>query len=118
MFRAGLLAKPFTRRAVSGQRVNTISTAPKNWMDRLLSTPKGWEKYYRKPGSKGDSAEAAGAKTGPKTEKKAGGGGGGGNKKPEDNQFAGTVGVLAFVFAISLIFTSDFKSGRYCQQNV
>lgn len=118
MIRAVSLAKPFIKRAVPafGQRANTISTAPKNWMERLLSAPKGWEKYYRKPsgGSKAESAEAAGSKTGPKAEKRAGGGGGGGGgKKPEESpMYTGIAASVLIAFALTLLL-SDQNSGRY-----
>ena len=116
MIRAVSLAKPFTRRAIPaafGQRTNAISTTPKNWMERLLSAPKGWEKYYRKPagGAKAESAEATGAKTGPKTDKKVGGGGGG--KKPEENWYTSNNAAAALLFAIGItLLFSDFNGGR------
>lgn len=115
MIRAVSLAKPFTRRAVPAafsQRVTTFTSAPKNWMERLLSAPKGWEKYYRKPtgGSKAETTEASGTKAGPKAEKKVGGSGGGGGKQPELD-FKAKAG-LAAIIAGFLVLVGDQNSGK------
>lgn len=102
------------------QKSNAVSTVPKNWMDRLFNIPKGWEKFYRKPGGKAGEQAEAGAnpiKGGPKVEKKPGsnsGGGGGGGKKPDlnENMMARVAASTAIALAITLM-VSDFNTGRY-----
>jgi hypothetical protein len=84
-------------------------------MERLLNVPKGWEKFYRKPGGKtAEQAEtgAGSAKSGPKAEKKpSDGGGGGGKKKPDDNMMM-RVAASAVIAIAFTVMVSDFSTGR------
>jgi hypothetical protein len=118
MIRTVSLMRPLQRRAgtvVFAQKSNTIATVPKNWMERLFNVPKGWEKFYRKPGGKAEQAETgASSKTGPKVEKKpsGGNGGNGGSKKPDDEKMMARVAASMVALGIVVAMSDMTTSGR------
>jgi hypothetical protein len=116
MIRTVSLMRPLQRRAgtvVFAQKSNGIATVPKNWMERLFNVPKGWEKFYRKPGGKAEQAETgASSKTGPKVEKKPSGGNGG-SKKPEDEKMMARVAASMIALGIVVAMSDMTTSGRY-----
>lgn len=121
MIRTVGVSRQVQRRAAPilfGQRTNSISTTPKNWMERLFSVPKGWEKFYRKPGNTGKAGESTGktGSGGPKNEKKpsggGGGGAGGGGKKDDNNNATRIAGSVVVATAIATLLLAEGNSGR------
>lgn len=113
------LVRPMQRRVgnvVLGQKSNTMSTVPKNWFERVFNVPKGWEKFYRKPGGgKAEPSETghAAGKSGPKVENKPSGGGGNKGKKPDDDNKFGKLATSAAIAAAIMLLLSDVNTGRY-----
>ena len=132
MLRMGALSvvRSAQRRTVPAitHRINSVSTTPRNWFERLLANPKGFDKFFRghkknnEAGeSAGEAASEAGAKKaggGPKNEKKPSGngwgtGGGGKGKKPNWMDNLPNSGIGAGIgIALTLYMMSGESNGR------